>query len=86
MSWESTEDVGKMREICEKTEPLFRVIPRKSIKAEILVYRIIDQGAFYGQDNIINMSVIILIIGLALLGLLKCSHASQHAFALPLKV
>ena len=45
-----------------------------------------DLGAFYGQDNSINLSVTILIFDLGLLDLSKRSHASQQAFVLRLKV
>ena len=45
-----------------------------------------DKGAFYGQDNTINMSITILILGLAFLDLFKSSPVSQHAFALQLRV
>ena len=43
-------------------------------------------GAFYGQDNTINLSVTSLTFGLGLLDLSKRSHASQQAFVLRLKV
>ena len=41
-----------------------------------------DLGAFYGQDNTINLSVTILIFGFGLLDLSKRTYASQQAFIL----
>ena len=66
--------------------PLGDLFILNSILSWKKVYRIIDKEAFYGQDDTINMSVIILILGLALIDPSKHSHASQHAFALRLKV